>query len=103
MLGNKASNVTSNLSEARRNLARVNFYYKSMTVEVIAQHPRYQFKDLISSVGGSLGLFTGMSLLTLVEFVKLIFDLTRFSCKKKTSVASPMHHTNEKELENPSS
>lgn len=103
ILGNKASNVTSTLSEARRNLARVHIFYKSMTVEVIAQRPRYQFKDLISNVGGSLGLFTGISLLTLVEFVKLMFDLTRFSCKKKTSVASPMHDTNEKELENPCS
>lgn len=103
ILGNKASNVTSTLSEARRNLARVHIFYKSMTVEVIAQRPRYQFKDLISNVGGSLGLFTGISLLTLAEFVKLMFDLTRFSCKKKTSVASPMHDTNEKELENPCS
>ncbi|KAL9988196.1 hypothetical protein ACROYT_G002611 [Oculina patagonica] len=100
ILGDKASDVTSDFAEARRNLARVDVYCKSMTLEIIAQQARYQLKDLISSVGGSLGLFTGISLLTLVEFLKLMFDLTRFLCKKK-SVEPGMHDRNEKESEKP--
>ena len=59
-----------------------------------------KFKDLVSSIGGSLGLFTGISLLTLVEFFKLLFDLTKFLCKKKP-VDPAMHIGNEKESEKP--
>ncbi|KAJ7385334.1 hypothetical protein OS493_016411 [Desmophyllum pertusum] len=107
MLGNKASNVTNNHAEARRNLARVDIYYKSMTVEIIAQEQRYKPEDLLSSIGGSLGLFTGISILTLLEFCKLLFDLTRFFCKKKfkndstVQAQGMMHDENEKEPRKP--
>ncbi|CAH3198064.1 unnamed protein product, partial [Porites evermanni] len=81
-LGNRAFNTVSDITQARRNLARVDVYYKSMTTEIIQQVPRYEFKDLISNIGGSLGLFAGVSLLTLLEICKLLFDLAGSFCKK---------------------
>jgi hypothetical protein len=34
-----------------------------------------QVNDLISTLGGSLGLFTGMAIIMLVEILELVWDL----------------------------
>ena len=54
-----------------------------------------QPEDLISSIGGSLGLFTGVSLLTLLEFLKLLFDLMGYFCRKHSSTVNPPMSSNE--------
>ena len=43
--------------------------FKSKMVNIIKEHPLYGTEELISQVGGSCGLFLGMSLLSLVEIV----------------------------------
>ena len=43
--------------------------FKSKMVSVITEHPLYSVEDLISQVGGSCGLFVGMSLLSVVEII----------------------------------
>ena len=40
---------------------------------------------LVSSLGGVLGLFTGFSLLTLVEVVELLTDLSLLLCRRPTN------------------
>lgn len=50
-------------------------FLPSLKYTVIAQKPEYIFIDLISSLGGSMGLFFGASLLSLLEQAELLINL----------------------------
>jgi len=41
--------------------------------------------DLISNIGGNLGLFIGISFLNLVELIELIIEIIIISVQKKSS------------------
>ena len=43
--------------------------FKSKMVNTIKEHPLYSVEELISQVGGSCGLFLGMSILSVVEII----------------------------------
>ena len=43
--------------------------FKSKMVNIIKEYPLYKIEELISQVGGSCGLFLGMSILSVVEII----------------------------------
>ena len=57
------------------NFVRVNVYLSDMEVEVQEQQPSYLLSNLFSDVGGTLGLWVGLSLLTVVELLQLVVRL----------------------------
>ncbi|CAJ0582537.1 unnamed protein product, partial [Mesorhabditis spiculigera] len=63
----------------RENFALVNIYINKMAVEKWSQEPTYSVWSLLSDVGGSLGLFLGASLISLME---LIYIFLHFGGRK---------------------
>ena len=61
--------------EFRKNLVQVNIYYESMSYEYISQSPTTTWVTLLANVGGVLGLFIGMSLLSLVELIEMCLHM----------------------------
>jgi len=65
----------------RRDIAILNFYFDTPTITGIGLELRTTIFDMISAVGGTLGLFTGSSVLTLVEIfywlIVVILELIR--------------------------
>jgi acid-sensing ion channel 2 len=57
------------------NFVRVNVYLSDMEVEIQEQQPSYLLSNLFSDVGGTLGLWVGLSLLTVVELLQLVARL----------------------------
>ena len=57
------------------NFVRVNVYLSDMEVEVQEQQPSYMLSNLFSDIGGTLGLWVGLSLLTVVELIQLVVKL----------------------------
>ena len=57
------------------NFVRVNVYLSDMEVEVQEQQPSYRLSNLFSDIGGTLGLWVGLSLLTVVELLQLVLKL----------------------------
>ena len=51
----------------RRDIAILNFYYDTPIITRITLELRTSIFDMISAIGGTLGLFTGISVITLVE------------------------------------
>ena len=51
----------------RRDIAILNFYYDTPIITGITLELRTSTFDMISAIGGTLGLFTGISVITLVE------------------------------------
>ena len=62
------------------NFVRVNVYLSDMEVEVQEQQPSYRLSNLFSDIGGTLGLWVGLSLLTVVELIQLVVKFGFLIC-----------------------
>lgn len=59
----------------RKNFLRLNVYVESLIGEKIIQKPSYTFFNLFSNIGGTFGLWIGMSVLTWGEVVEFSLQL----------------------------
>jgi hypothetical protein len=50
-------------------------YYQDLKYTLISQHPKIAIFDLISSVGGTLGLFLGFSFISLLDLFEILAEL----------------------------
>jgi len=64
------SNVTVN--QLRESIVSVAIYYEDLSYTVISKEPKISLLDLISSIGGIMGIFLGISFLSLLEIVEFI-------------------------------
>ena len=62
-------------SEVLKDMSRANIYFKTTTVTHIEEQPMIKGFDLVSSIGGTLGLFVGMSILSMFEVFQLLCEL----------------------------
>jgi amiloride-sensitive sodium channel subunit alpha/amiloride-sensitive sodium channel subunit gamma len=53
----------------------LNFYYSSTVYTYVSESPQMTFVDLLSALGGSLGMFVGLSVFSLLEVFEIIFRL----------------------------
>lgn len=61
--------------EIRQNLLRLNVYLEELSVVEFKQLPAYDLADLFADIGGTLGLWMGISVLTMMELVELVLRL----------------------------
>lgn len=66
---NLAKNEDLAAERFRRDIAILNFYFDTPIITGIGLELRTTIFDMISAIGGTLGLFTGSSVLTLVEII----------------------------------
>jgi hypothetical protein len=73
----------------RKSITRVSIYYNHLRDTQIVDSIKTQVFDLVSSIGGLLGLFLGFSFLSLIELVEIGFQsilvLVKHSANKKRS------------------
>ena len=60
-------------------LTYINIYFDSATMETITYSMKTDFETKLSTIGGTMGLFTGFSLLSAVE---IVYHLGMFITKK---------------------
>lgn len=72
------------MTEARLkdHMLSLNFYYEDLAYYEIVESPKYNWSDIVSSIGGSLGLCVGASLLSLVELLGISTHYIIFLIKK---------------------
>ncbi|XP_041351478.1 FMRFamide-activated amiloride-sensitive sodium channel-like [Gigantopelta aegis] len=59
----------------RQNLLRLNVYLEDLSIVEFRQLPAYELMDLLAKIGGTLGLWMGVSILTIMEFIELVMCL----------------------------
>ena len=80
--------LNMSLHEVKENLAKVQIGYAFMEQTIISEEKKYEFNDLVSSVGGTLGLFLGLSFLSLVEFVEIVVQTILILVQRKKQISS---------------
>ncbi|KHN78989.1 FMRFamide-activated amiloride-sensitive sodium channel, partial [Toxocara canis] len=68
--------------EARTNLAKLEVYFEELNYESVVESPAQDVWMLLSTIGGTLGLYVGMSFLTLGEFTELILKCLAVSARR---------------------
>ena len=68
----------------KSNFLRVNVYLQSMTIEQYVEKKSYELPNLFSDIGGTCGLWVGMSIITWCEFIELIVLFFYKVCKHFT-------------------
>jgi hypothetical protein len=72
----KFSNETNfSFQDIKESVARVVIFYDELKETKIIHEIKVQFTDLISNIGGILGLFLGFSFLSMVEFLEIILHI----------------------------
>ena len=67
------SRTSQTLSE--KNSVGIYVYYEDLKYTLISQQPKIQFIDLISNIGGSLGLFVGISFISFLELFEILIEI----------------------------
>jgi hypothetical protein len=72
------------LEDVENGIVKLNIYYDSLTYTESTESVSINFVSLFSSIGGFMGLFLGMSVMTLVEILEIIINIfyETFLCEK---------------------
>lgn len=76
----KRFNITELIQNGliRKNFVRLNVYLKDLIVEEVIQKRTYELQNLFSDMGGTFGLWIGVSILSWFEIFELLVKLTVF-------------------------
>ena len=61
----------------------MNVYFGSLSVEVISETPSYTFLSFLSSIGGDMSLYIGITILSFFEMGEFIIRLFISSITRK--------------------
>ena len=70
---NQTSPVT--LTDLKRSVYMVTIFYEELKYAFISQQAKTEVWDLVSNIGGSLGLFLGLSFLSMIDLVQIALEI----------------------------
>ncbi|XP_070542971.1 amiloride-sensitive sodium channel subunit gamma-like [Ptychodera flava] len=85
-LSEKSRKITEQLlsvEESRRNLIKLKVYFSELNFESITEKPAFGRIDLLSSLGGLMGLYIGASVISLFEFLEFVGKVCCLIPKKR--------------------
>jgi hypothetical protein len=71
----------------KRNLVQISVYYGDLGYQQFDEMEKMNLTDLISNIGGTLGLFLGMSFLSFMEIIDVLLQIIFY--KKSNDKISP--------------
>ncbi|KAL9988147.1 hypothetical protein ACROYT_G002555 [Oculina patagonica] len=66
----------------RENILRIKIYFEELNLERITYSEYYALENLMSDIGGQLGLWIGLSVITVAEVFQLLLDIIKVLCRK---------------------
>ena len=67
--------LVEGIEQTLKNVVKLQFTFEELNVQTIEESPKYTNIDLFSSVGGLLGLYVGISIVTVFEFLDFVIKL----------------------------
>ena len=71
------------LEDVRKNFARLSIHYETLNYYTIDFQPSYTYYQFIADIGGYSGLFTGVCVMTLFEFIDTLTKVGIVLCSKR--------------------
>jgi hypothetical protein len=84
--GDNTSAIT--YERLKKTLVALNIYYETLSYKKLIEVEKLNFVDLIANIGGTLGLFLGMSFLSFIELIDLIIHIGLALSKSKRADSS---------------
>ena len=75
LLGQTDENNEQIQQLVQNNLMQVSIYYGTLDVDDVAEVPEYTFLTFLSSLGGAVSLYLGISFIQVFEIVQLLIKL----------------------------
>jgi len=76
------ANFSPTIDFLRANVLLLNVFYDKMGYVATIDNPTMTFDILIATFGGNIGLFLGITVLSFVEFIEIIFYMIYFNVKR---------------------
>jgi hypothetical protein len=64
-----------NSDRAKESVVRVNIFYDSLSYTMSTESPKMDVISLLSNIGGNLGLFLGVSLISVCELIEALIEI----------------------------
>ena len=78
--------TTPSYDKLKENILAVNIYFDSLESTEICESEQTLLVDLIAGIGGTLGLFLGVSMLSFFEIFEIFLEMTFLKFCKKNKV-----------------
>ena len=75
----------------KKSLALINIFYEDLKYTKVSQIAKMNFEDLLSNVGGTLGLFIGISFLSIIEVFDLLLQVMFILVGKRDLLTPRLH------------
>ena len=85
-------NTFKNLFFSDPDITYLKVYFRSLRYTYISQTPKMLFFDMLSNVGGTLGLFVGLSFVSLFEALEIILELIFIFISKLKITRNDLQH-----------
>ncbi|XP_077865926.1 uncharacterized protein LOC102805083 [Saccoglossus kowalevskii] len=72
---NRKTWVIRDKESAREDLVRLEVYFEDLNIQLVSEEEAYPVSQLLSDTGGSLGLWVGLSFITVIEFTEFLFAM----------------------------
>ena len=82
VIRSKFQNETLTFDLIKQSVLLLNVYYDKLAYTQISKDAKFELVDLVSGIGGLLGLFLGMSFLSFAEFIEIILESIVIILKK---------------------
>ncbi|XP_077988550.1 epithelial sodium channel subunit alpha-like [Glandiceps talaboti] len=69
----------------RENVLKLDVYFEMLNYEYIEEYPSYLIEDLLSDMGGQLGLWIGVSIITVFEMIQFLLSVISLCCGQMTN------------------
>ena len=99
LIKSKFGNKTITYEEVKNSIVKVNIYFDGLRYTEIEETPSVTLFNLISNIGGTLGLFIGISLLSFIEIIEIFYELLVTIVKYKQNISKVK--LNQDEIMNP--
>ena len=101
---NTIHNSESDQNSTGNDGVKICIYYRSLYFNIITQQPKMQIFDVISTVGCILGLFVGMSFVSVFELIEIFLEVVfvffnRLSCLNNLLDILPKQQSNPNNLD----
>lgn len=74
--------IENRTNNFRSNVLKLNIFYEELNYEFIREERSYVLVNFVSDLGGSLGLWIGMSVLSFAEVLELLLLIAYALCRK---------------------